>query len=138
MGKVLGIFLHQLTSRPRRVFLYVQPIHSSSTVRDEILDLPILKLDMMNDDVIGLSAVEMTKLFMVPVSTVAREDGESGSTMPWNDEFTYSQKYEVNGVKGARCSLNGKVGLVQCDAFLTNTYKFTPRLHTSREVHFLP
>jgi hypothetical protein len=59
MGKVLGIFLHQLTSRPRRVFLYVQPIHSSSTVRDEIPDLPILKLDMMNDDVIGLSAVEI-------------------------------------------------------------------------------
>ena len=78
MGKVLGIFLHQLTSRPRRVFLYVQPIHSSSTVRDEILDLPILKLDVMNDDVIGLSAVEMTRLFMVPVSTAVREDGESG------------------------------------------------------------
>jgi hypothetical protein len=97
MGKVLGIFLHQLTSRPRRVFLYVQPIHSSSTVRDEILDLPILKLDMMNDDVIGLSAVEMTKLFMVPVSTVAREDRESGSAIElggdrlihctWNVEF---------------------------------------------------
>src|ERR1700735_4487966 len=58
--------------------------------------------------------------------------------VPWNDEFTYSQKYEVNGVKGGRCSLNGKVGLVQCDAFLTNTYKFTPRHHSSREVHLLP
>jgi len=97
MGKVLGIFLHQLTSRPRRVFLYVQPIHSSSTVRDEILDLPILKLDMMNDDVIGLSAVEITKLFMVPVSTAARKGGESGSAIDlrgdslnhctWNVEF---------------------------------------------------
>lgn len=35
----------------------------------------------MNDDVIGLSAVEMTKLFMVLVSTAARKDGESGSAI---------------------------------------------------------
>jgi hypothetical protein len=78
MGKILGIFLHQLTSRPRRVFLYIQPIHSCSTARDEILDLPLLKLDIVNDEVIGLSAVDKTKLFMVPVSTSARKDGKSG------------------------------------------------------------
>jgi hypothetical protein len=46
------------------VFLYIQPIRSCSTVRDEILDLPILKLDIINDEVIGLSAVDITKLFM--------------------------------------------------------------------------
>ena len=96
MGKILGIFLHQLISRPRRVFLYMQPIHSSSTVRDRILDLPILKLDTINDDVIGLSAVEITKLFMVPVST-ARKYGEreldidlGGDSLihcTWNVEF---------------------------------------------------
>ena len=75
----------------------MQPIHSSSTVRDRILDLPILKLDTINDDVIGLSAVEITKLFMVPVSTAARKDGESGLDIDlrgdslihytWNVEF---------------------------------------------------
>ena len=52
---------------------------------------------MINDDVIGLSAVEMTKLFMVPVSTAARKDGESGLAIDlggdslihctWNVEF---------------------------------------------------
>ena len=46
------------------VFLYIQPIRSCSTVRDEILDLPILKLDIINDEVIGLSEVDITKLFM--------------------------------------------------------------------------
>jgi hypothetical protein len=96
MGKILGIFLHQLTSRPRRVFLYIQPIRSC-TVRDEILDLPILKLDTITDEVIGLSAVDVTKLFMVPVSTAARKDGKSGLDITlrgdslihctWNVEF---------------------------------------------------
>ena len=33
----------------------------------------------LNDDVIGLSAVEITKLFMVPMSTAARKMGKSVS-----------------------------------------------------------
>ena len=35
-------------------------------------------------------------------------------SVPWNDEFYIFTKIRS---KRARCSLNGKLGLVQCDAF---------------------
>jgi len=86
----------------------------------------------MNDDIIGLSAVEITKLFMVPVSTAARKDGESGSAIDlrgdslihctWNVEFFWIRMY-MNDTKPAQVCLGNSFW----DLYICTKVAFTKR-----------
>jgi hypothetical protein len=73
MGRVDGIFLHQLLDNPERVFLYITPIDNESFVTDSVLDLPIYGIGTGQNEVIGLPAFTGEKLYMIAVSIINRD-----------------------------------------------------------------
>ncbi|KAL4911557.1 hypothetical protein BDW74DRAFT_173014 [Aspergillus multicolor] len=65
-GKVLAFFIHELTDRSRRAFAVLYPMDAHTPDRDQVLDLPLLRISKKRV-IVGLGGLAVTSNYLVPL-----------------------------------------------------------------------
>ena len=67
LGKVLGIFTHELLRVDKRVFLYISAASNEPVEMDPVLNLQQLRLDPHTRLIVGLPSVSDKRNYVVPM-----------------------------------------------------------------------
>ncbi|OJD10182.1 hypothetical protein ACJ73_09905 [Blastomyces percursus] len=67
IGRLDGLFVHELLRGSKRLFAVIIPIHSEFPQIDPILKLPFYKINSGTEIIVGLPVLNYERLYMTPV-----------------------------------------------------------------------
>jgi hypothetical protein len=67
LGRIVGVFVHEMSDSVPRFFFYMSTMATEAYCKDNILNLPIYKLNSGEKKIVGLPGIQMSKRYMVPL-----------------------------------------------------------------------